>query len=90
MTKYRHALLDLALERGLPGDAVLRAGSLAGAVARERREARGGVVGQGERLRQLLERMSSGPVAESTDTANQQHYELPAEFLGLILGPRRK
>jgi cyclopropane-fatty-acyl-phospholipid synthase len=34
--------------------------------------------------------MSSGPVAESVDAANQQHYELPAEFLGLILGPRRK
>ena len=34
--------------------------------------------------------MSSGPVAESVQAANEQHYELPAEFLGLILGPRRK
>jgi cyclopropane-fatty-acyl-phospholipid synthase len=30
------------------------------------------------------------PVAEHTDEANAQHYELPAEFFTLALGPRRK
>ncbi len=69
---------------------MLRLGSLYGARARERSEGRGGVEAQGERLRALVARMSSGPVAESVDAANAQHYELPAEFLGLILGPRRK
>ena len=34
--------------------------------------------------------MSTGPIAEATETANEQHYELPAEFFGLFLGPRRK
>src|SRR6266699_991498 len=34
--------------------------------------------------------MSSGPIAELPAKANEQHYELPAEFLGLFLGPRRK
>jgi cyclopropane-fatty-acyl-phospholipid synthase len=34
--------------------------------------------------------MRSGPIAEVPEKANEQHYELPAEFLGLILGPRRK
>jgi cyclopropane-fatty-acyl-phospholipid synthase len=86
----RYELLDLALERGWTPDVVLRAGSLYGAWARERRESRGGVVGQQDRLRELVARMSSGPVAEVPEKANQQHYELPAEFLGLILGPRRK
>ncbi len=85
-----YELLDLALERDALPDAVLRAGSLYGAWARERREARGGVAAQQERLRALVGRMSSGAIAEVPETANRQHYELPAEFLGLVLGPRRK
>jgi cyclopropane-fatty-acyl-phospholipid synthase len=55
-----------------------------------RSEARGGVEAQEARLAELIARMSSGPIAEATDTANAQHYELPAEFFGLFLGPRRK
>jgi cyclopropane-fatty-acyl-phospholipid synthase len=87
---FRYELLDRALERGWAPDVVLRLGSLYGAWARESAEGRGGVEAQGERLRALVARMSSGPVAESVEAANEQHYELPAEFLGLILGPRRK
>ncbi len=34
--------------------------------------------------------MSAHPIAEHADTANTQHYELPAEFFALTLGPRRK
>jgi cyclopropane-fatty-acyl-phospholipid synthase len=30
------------------------------------------------------------PIATHTDDANAQHYELPAAFFGLVLGPRRK
>jgi len=86
----RYELLDRALERGLAPDWLLRAGSLYGAWDRERRESRGGVAGQQERLRALVARMSSGPIAEQPEMANAQHYELPAAFLGLILGPRRK
>ncbi|MDQ6835618.1 MAG: cyclopropane-fatty-acyl-phospholipid synthase family protein [Actinomycetota bacterium] len=86
----RYEVLDLALERRLLPDALLRAGSLYGAYARERRESAGGVEAAQERLRVLLSWMSDGPIAELTDKANEQHYELPAAFLGLILGPRRK
>jgi len=86
----RYRLLDRALEHQVVPDSVLRVGSRYGAWARERRESRGGVVGQEERLRALLVRMSSGPIAEVPEKANEQHYELPAAFLGLILGPRRK
>lgn len=32
----------------------------------------------------------SGPIAEETDTANRQHYEVPPEFFALVLGPRLK
>ncbi len=86
----RYEALDLALERDLLPDGVLRLGSLFGAWARERAEGRGGVQAQAERLRELRARMSGGPIAEVPEKANEQHYELPAEFLGLILGPRRK
>lgn len=34
--------------------------------------------------------MADHAVAEHTDAANRQHYELPPEFFGLVLGPRRK
>jgi cyclopropane-fatty-acyl-phospholipid synthase len=34
--------------------------------------------------------MRSHPIAENTDDANAQHYEVPAAFFELVLGPRRK
>lgn len=34
--------------------------------------------------------MGDYPVATHTDAANAQHYELPAEFFSLVLGPQRK
>ncbi len=34
--------------------------------------------------------MTDFPIAEHTDLANEQHYELPPAFFGLTLGPRRK
>jgi cyclopropane-fatty-acyl-phospholipid synthase len=88
MLRYR--LLDAALGAGVAPDPLLKAGSKLGALTRERRESRGGVEAQEQRVAELVQRMSTGPIAESPEKANEQHYELPAEFLGLILGPRRK
>lgn len=34
--------------------------------------------------------LRSGPIAVATDLANEQHYELPAEFFAQVLGPWRK
>ncbi len=34
--------------------------------------------------------MTDYPVAMNTKEANEQHYELPAEFFALVLGPQRK
>jgi cyclopropane-fatty-acyl-phospholipid synthase len=34
--------------------------------------------------------MGEHPVAYHTDDANRQHYELPEEFFGIVLGPHRK
>jgi cyclopropane-fatty-acyl-phospholipid synthase len=87
---WRYRLLDRALTAGVLPDPVLRAGSRYGAWARERRESAGGTDATSERLRALVARMSSGPIAELPEKANEQHYELPPEFFGLFLGPRRK
>jgi cyclopropane-fatty-acyl-phospholipid synthase len=34
--------------------------------------------------------MATRAVAEHTDAANTQHYEVPAEFFALVLGPNKK
>ncbi len=34
--------------------------------------------------------MDAYPIAVHTDDANRQHYEIPDEFFGLVLGPQRK
>jgi cyclopropane-fatty-acyl-phospholipid synthase len=34
--------------------------------------------------------MADRPIAEHTDEANAQHYEVPAAFFALVLGPNRK
>lgn len=34
--------------------------------------------------------MGAYPIAEHSDAANAQHYELPERFFGLVLGPHRK
>lgn len=90
LAPLRYALLDRALERGLVPDRVLRVGAQYGARARQRREERGGAPAQADRLSALVAHMSSGPVAEAPEKANEHHYELPAEFFGVFLGPRRK
>jgi cyclopropane-fatty-acyl-phospholipid synthase len=38
----------------------------------------------------LLSKLKQSPIAIETDKANQQHYEVPAEFFQLVLGKRLK
>ncbi len=57
---------------------------------RLRHERRGGPEAQQERLLTLLDRLSQGPLALQVEEANRQHYELPASFFQLVLGPHRK
>jgi cyclopropane-fatty-acyl-phospholipid synthase len=90
MSAARYRLLDAALARGFAPDPLLAAGARVGARMRERRERMGGIAGEDARRRELLARMRSGPIAELPERANEQHYELPAEFFELMLGPRRK
>ena len=41
-------------------------------------------------LRDLLSDLRRSPIAVHTDSANQQHYELPPAFFRAVLGPRLK
>ncbi|MCP4092250.1 MAG: class I SAM-dependent methyltransferase [Planctomycetes bacterium] len=41
-------------------------------------------------LSQWLQQMRSGPIAIDTGEANEQHYEVPADFYALCLGDHRK
>ena len=44
----------------------------------------------GDRNRHFAETMATQPIALVPDKANEQHYEVPAEFFALVLGPHRK
>jgi 2-polyprenyl-3-methyl-5-hydroxy-6-metoxy-1,4-benzoquinol methylase len=39
---------------------------------------------------QIVQTLKSMPIAIQTEAANQQHYEVPAKFYDLCLGPRKK
>jgi cyclopropane-fatty-acyl-phospholipid synthase len=78
--------IDLAERRILP-DAVVRAGMRHVLGQRLRSERAHNSVRGDEMLRTFVREMRSEPIAVSTDTANEQHYELPAEFFRIVLGP---
>ena len=45
---------------------------------------------QADRKDRFIKELKRSPVAIETDAANQQHYEVPAEFYRAVLGPRLK
>lgn len=74
------------LETGFVPDALTRAGirHLCGMrLAAETRDA-------DARTAALMASIKSGPIAPVPQLANEQHYEVPAEFMRLALGPRMK
>lgn len=77
---------ERALDRGLLPDSVVRAGIRRRLAKRLARERAGGPGMVRERGRSLLAALGSGPIAIETDAANEQHYELPAEFFEAFLG----
>jgi cyclopropane-fatty-acyl-phospholipid synthase len=75
-----------AVERAPIPDAITRLG-IGYLVARARRRLNGGPE---DREAVFAREMRFRPIAENTEDANAQHYEVPAEFFALVLGPRRK
>lgn len=76
-----------ALDRGWVPDAAIRWGirhMLRGRLREEKARQLDG------RARAFADSLPTAPHAIHTDAANAQHYEVPAAFYGLALGPRRK
>lgn len=77
-------------ERGLIPDPLVRFGIRRMLVERLRSEDRGTAELQDQAKAELIERLRRSPIAEATATANEQHYEVPADLFRLMLGPRLK
>lgn len=78
------------VEQGLVPDRVIRAGIRR--LLQQRLDEIGSEdsAGAADRLHAFVEMMNQSPVAPIPDKANEQHYELPAEFFAEVLGPHRK
>ncbi len=81
---------EKALERDIVPDWLIRAGIRANLLLRLTRERRRGVEPGTRAFHDFLQGLREGPIAAEPAKPNEQHYELPAEFFGHVLGPRRK
>ena len=79
-------LVDRLIETGRVPDPLMRAGIRAVCAGRLRRERRRPPGFKEAFVRRLRE----SPIAEEVEKANEQHYEVPAAFFRLVLGPRLK
>ncbi len=77
-------------EQGRLPDALIRAGIRKIVRARRRSLDQADRQAAGTATRAFGQRLRAEPIAVLTEAANAQHYELPAEFFGLVLGAQRK
>ena len=80
---------DLA-ERGWLPDLLIRFGIRQLLAARIREEHRLGCEGLSHLDRKFVAEIRQSPIAIHTASANDQHYEVPAAYFELVLGPHRK
>jgi cyclopropane-fatty-acyl-phospholipid synthase len=78
------------LDRGLFPDALIRWSIRRRLWQRIAREESGGPDATKSRFMALIRQLRAAPLAIHTDVANEQHYELPAPFFHLCLGPHLK
>ncbi|MBI5085688.1 MAG: class I SAM-dependent methyltransferase [Acidobacteria bacterium] len=71
-------------------DWLIRLGIRRLVAARLREEGEGGAEAQAERLMRFIKQLRRSPVAVRPEAANEQHYEVPAEFFRQVLGPHMK
>lgn len=77
-------------ERGLVPDGMMRAGMRRLIAARLKTPEARDAERRSAHMRALIARASSGPIAQHTDDANAQHYELPPAFFREVLGRHLK
>ncbi len=78
------------LERNLLPDIVIRAGIRRLLAERLLNEDKGNTELQQQHFMRFVAQLKASPVAIHTREANEQHYELPTEFFGFVLGRHRK
>ncbi|MEQ1946967.1 MAG: cyclopropane-fatty-acyl-phospholipid synthase family protein [Bryobacteraceae bacterium] len=78
------------VERDLVPDFLLRAGIRRLLTDRLREEYKGEPERQQEHLMRYIAQLKASPIAIDTRAANEQHYEVPAEFYARVLGQHRK
>ncbi|MBA3736038.1 MAG: class I SAM-dependent methyltransferase [Actinobacteria bacterium] len=79
-------VVDSLIESGRVPDPLLRLGIRANLRLRLERERRKKL----DEHRAFIARLRNSPIAEHVEKANEQHYEVSAEFFSLALGPRLK
>ncbi len=82
-------LIEFA-ETGLIPDPLVRIGIRRLLASRLRSTSASGFTEGGDSITDFTEQLRNSPLAVATDAANEQHYEVPAEFYELVLGPRLK
>lgn len=83
-------MIDAVVDRGWLPDVLLRAAIRRIVARRLREQDAGGIDEQSRRFTALLRELEHSPIAMATEEANQQHYEVPAAFFELVLGPQLK
>jgi cyclopropane-fatty-acyl-phospholipid synthase len=78
------------VEQGLVPDAVVRAGIRRLCERRLDEISANDCEAAASAAERLVRAMDESPIALVPELANEQHYEVPAEFFGLVLGPHRK
>ena len=86
----REPWLDRVLVRDLVPEWLIRIGVRRLLARRLADEARADRTAEQAAIRDLAASLRRGPIAVATESANAQHYEVPAEFYELVLGRRLK
>lgn len=90
MTQQLSSIAIRLAESGMVPDRLLKAGISYACGRRLRELKRVHRAAPEYQYQHFLNLLNKSPVAESTDKANEQHYELPPDFFGCVLGPRLK
>jgi len=90
VSEPRAAWYEPLLERGVVPDRIVRSGMRRLLAQRLHDEHKGDPELQQAHLMRYVEQLKASPIAIETSAANQQHYEVPAEFFAAVLGSHRK
>src|ERR1700679_3157359 len=90
LSEAKPAWYEPLVERDMVPDWILRAGIRPLLPPRPREEDKGDPERQQAHLMWYIDQLKASPIAIHTPAANQQHYEVPAEFFASVLGSHRK